>query len=392
MEMTTRPLFALYVMWHPSYREGREIADRLRRHFGRDLHRAVGEERGVSVLERSEPVPGARTPLPIDWDDVEFTAVVVLVETTLVDDHEWADHVRGIAQTAHVRGIPAGFFPVTMDPRGFESRVAQHALRWDEWHGSDTERTQRLMSDLTHEFCRMLRHRLDRLGSTTGGKAPLERYLEKIRVFLSHSKHDDRGESVARSIRDWIHAHSPLESFFDFHDLPPGLPFDEVLLHQIGASGAVVAVHTDSYSSREWCRREVIEAKRRLVPMIVVDCLRDVDPRGMAYLGNVPVVRMEPDRTDRVATIASCLLDEIFRTWLWLCRVGPYLPDSPGVLFTARPPELIALAAVPSGSEDSAPTIVYPEPLLSADEERLFRKISPGVRMQTLTDWLEERR
>ena len=392
MEMTTRPLFALYVMWHPSYREGREIADRLRRHFGRDLHRAVGEERGASVLERSEPVPGTRTPLPIDWDDAEFTAVVVLVETALVDDHEWADHVRGIAQTAHGNGIPAGFFPVTMDHRGLELEVVQQALRWDRWDASDTDPARRLVSDLTHEFCRMLRHRLDRLGSTAGGEAPLERYLEKIRVFLSHSKHDDSGESVARSIRGWVHAHSPLESFFDFHDLPPGLPFDEVLLHQIGASSAVVAVHTDSYSSREWCRREVIEAKRRLVPMLVVDCLRDVDPRGMAYLGNVPVVRMEPDQTDRIATIASCLLDEIFRTWLWLCRVGPYLPDSPEVLFTARPPELIALAAVPPGSEDSAPTIVYPEPLLSADEERLFREISPGVRVQTLTDWLEERR
>ena len=92
MEMTTRPLFALYVMWHPSYREGREIADRLRRHFGRDLYRVVREELGVSVLERSEPVQDARTPLPIDWDDAEFTAVVVLAEAALVDDYEWVDH------------------------------------------------------------------------------------------------------------------------------------------------------------------------------------------------------------------------------------------------------------------------------------------------------------
>ena len=60
---------------------------------------------------------------------------------------------------------------------------------------------------------------------------------------------------------------------------------------------------------------------------------------------------------------------------------------------TARPPELIALAAVPVGSsKDSAPAIVYPEPMMSADEERLFRAISPRIRMQTLTDWLEERR
>ena len=56
--------------------------------------------------------------------------------------------------------------------------------------------------------------------------------------------------------------------------------------------------------------------------MVVVDCVRDVDPRGMAYLGNVPVVRMEPDRTDRIATVAGWLLDEVFRTWLWLCRGG----------------------------------------------------------------------
>ena len=95
---------------------------------------------------------------------------------------------------------------------------------------------------------------------------------------------------------------------------------------------------------------------------------------------------------DRIATVASCLLDEIFRNWLWLCRAGPYLADSPGVLFTARPPELIALAALPPGGEESDPAIVYPEPLLSADEERLFRDIAPGVRMQTLTDCLEERR
>ena len=389
--MTTRPLFALYVVWHPSNQGGRDVADQLRKHFGRDFYQAVGEEYGVSVLERSEAVPGTPAPLPIDWDDAELTAVVVLADSTLVDAREWSEYVRDISKSTQNSGIPAGFFPVTMDRRGLELGFGQQALRWDLWETPDADRARRLTSDLTHEFCRMLRHRLDRLLRTDGGEAELERYLEKIQVFISHSKHDGDGESVARSIRDWIHAHSPLDSFFDVYDIPPGLPFEEVLLHRIG-TGAVVAVHTDSYSSREWCRREVIEAKRRLVPMIVVDCVRDIDPRGMPYLGNVPVVRMEPGRTDRIGAVAGCLLNEVFRTWLWLCRVGPYLADSPGVLFTARPPELIALAAAPPGGEDSASAIVYPEPLLSADEERLFRVVAPGVRVQTLTEWLEERR
>ena len=394
METTTHPIFALYVMWHPSYQGGREIADQLRTHFGRDLYRSAVDGHGVSVLERSEPPLDAGTPLPIDWDDAEFTAVVVLAEAALVDDGEWASHVRDVAQTARGKGIPAGFFPVIIDSRGFDLALDQQALRWHEWDGSSADRTRRLMSDLTHEFCRMLRHRLDHPASAADGEVPLDRYLDKIQVFLSHSKHDhdNSGESVANGIRDWIHANSLLDSFFDVHDIPPGLPFDEVLLHQITSGGAIVAVHTDSYSSRAWCRREVIEAKRRLVPMIVVDCLQDVDPRGMAYLGNVPIVRMEPGQTDRFAIIASCLLDEIFRTWLWRSRVAPYRSDFPMVLFTARPPELIALAAVPLGDKDSVPTIIYPDPMLSADEEKLFKAISPEVRMQTLTDWLEEPR
>ena len=385
----TRPLFALYVIWHPSYPGGREIADRLRTHFGRGLHSAIGEWRGISVLERSAPVPGAHTPLPIDWDDADFTAVVVLTEAALVDDRAWVGYVRDTARTAHERGLPAGFFPVTMEHRGLTLEFEQQALRWDRWDAPAADRHQRLTSDLTHELCRMLRHRIDLLRGS-GEEAAFGRYLEKIRVFISHSKHDGDGESVGCGIRDWIHAHSPLDSFFDVHDIPPGLSSGEVLRHQIGA-GAVVAVHTDSYSSREWCRREVIEAKRRLVPMVVVDCVRDVDPRGMAYLGNVSVVRMDPARTDRFAAVIGCLLNEVFRTWLWLCRVGPRLKESPGVVFTARPPELIALAASSPHNGESASTVVYPEPLLSADEERLFEKVAPGVRLQTLTDWLEER-
>ena len=203
----------------------------------------------MSVLCRSEPVPGATTPLPIDWDDADVTAAVVLVESSLIDDREWDDYIRSTARTARTRGNLAGFFPVTMDSRGLEFGFEEQGLRWDLRDESDAERNRRLTADLTHEFCRMLRHRLDWLERPDGGEAPLERYLEKIQVFISRSKHDGDGESVARSIRDWIQTHSPLSSFFDVYDTPPGLPFGEVLLHQIGA-GAVMAVHTDSYSSR----------------------------------------------------------------------------------------------------------------------------------------------
>ncbi|MCY4226463.1 MAG: toll/interleukin-1 receptor domain-containing protein, partial [Gammaproteobacteria bacterium] len=126
-------------------------------------------------------------------------------------------------------------------------------------------------------------YKLYQLQPIGSGEETLEHYLKKIKVFISHSKHDRDGETIGISIRDWIHSHSQLDSFFDIYDIPSGLSFDGILKHEIGA-GVFLAILTDSYSSREWCRREVIEAKRRRVPMIVVnsDNVRN-SPRGRRF-------------------------------------------------------------------------------------------------------------
>ena len=124
--------------------------------------------------------------------------------------------------------------------------------------------------------------------------------------------------------------------------------------------------------------------------MVVVDCLRDIDPRSIPYMGNVPIVRMSPDQRDRIGTVTECLLDEVFRTYLWHCRVKPFCATYPNVLFTARPPELILLATLPDRQSETGFTIVYPEPRLGTAEARLFSEIAPNVRTLTLTEWMEE--
>ena len=124
--------------------------------------------------------------------------------------------------------------------------------------------------------------------------------------------------------------------------------------------------------------------------MIVVDCLRDVDQRSIPYMDNVPVVRMGADQQDRIRTVIGCLLDEVFRTCLWRCRVEPFREAYSNVLFTARPPELISLATLPAHENEAGSAIVYPEPPLGTDEARLFSEIAPNVRTLTLTEWMEE--
>src|SRR6202020_2050865 len=120
----------------------------------------------------------------------------------------------------------------------------------------------------------------------------------------SHSKHDRDGERIAKLIRKALFDGNGLASFFDVHDIPTGVRFDRAILQQVKVS-AVVAIYTDSYSSREWCRREIIEAKRWNVPLVVANCIADKDKRGFPYMGNVPVVRMDPRAVDRIDHVVA---------------------------------------------------------------------------------------
>ena len=151
-----------------------------------------------------------------------------------------------------------------------------------------------------------------------------------------------------------------------------------------------MAIHTDSFSSREWCRREIIEAKRYHVPLIVANCIGDRDERGFAYLGNVPIVRMDPERIDRLDAVVGRILDEVLKDFLWKCRVKVAAIADPAVTFVPRPPELISLAGLPPAAEVPRPTIVYPDPPLSREEQRLFEAIAPQVTLRSLTEWLAE--
>ena len=107
-------------------------------------------------------------------------------------------------------------------------------------------------------------------------------------------------------------------------------------------------------------------------------------------MGNVPVVRLEPGGADRIDFVIARLLDEVLKNFLWRCRIALEISDEsldPSVIFVPRPPELISLASLPSESELPYPLIVYPDPPLSAEEERLFAEISPRVQLRSLTEW-----
>ena len=377
--------FVLNVLWHPACAAAPAIAEELRRHFASDRYHRIAGGAGVTVLLLDASGPGTTAPPDVDWGAGEIVSVVALIDNTFADDVRWVAHLEGLAQQADVRGLATRVFPVALDA-GALAGTSTQALRWHSWPERDGHRgrTGRLIRELTHEFARMLRHWL---ANREGRQADqLQRYRDKIQVFLSHSKHDEQGQAVAKAIRGWLHDNSALASFLDVNDMVAGVGFDAAIEDAI-QHGVLVAIYTDSYSSREWCRREALLAKRYGVPMLVVDCLQVMDERAFPYMWNVPVIRMDASQPDQADAVASALLDEVFKDYLWQQRVAQHRQGAAHTVFTARPPEL-ATAALEAGITNGAWAIVHPEPPLAQEEKRLFAGLLPNVRVSTLSEWL----
>lgn len=395
MTLSTRPLLSLYVVWHPKFAEGQTIAEALYDHYRSNLYENIAGGTGLSVVFRSTPAPESEIPIAIDFESADTSAIIVLLEDNIANSPAWTSYVSDLCDKAEKYGLGNRVFPVSIEKSVFDlNSLAEQAIRWDVWNVEKItieESCNRLIRKLTYGFCRMLRHYLEHLKRPADEEEELLQYLKKVQIFLSHSKHDEDGERIAREIRDQLFRKDDLSSFFDVHDIPAGLRFHKVILSQVRTS-AMAAIYTDSYSSREWCRKEIIEAKRHNVPLVVVNCINNIDERSFPYLGNVPVVRMDPSTADRVDTIVSRLLDEVLKDFLWKCRVEMLGDKKPETIFLPRQPELISLVNLPKDPalRDEI-TIVYPDPPLGTEEELLFENVVPNVRLRSLTEWLAEK-
>src|SRR5690606_19662801 len=116
-----------------------------------------------------------------------------------------------------------------------------------------------------------------------------------VTIFLSHAKADLNHEpQVVETLISHLSARLPEKTWFDSGNIEAGSCFAKAI--EEGVKDAVLlVVLTDSYSSRAWCRREVLLAKFYQRPVIVVDALQRREVRRFPYGGNVPVVRWKDD-------------------------------------------------------------------------------------------------
>jgi hypothetical protein len=321
------PILEIYAVWHPGDLGGETAADQFVEHFhGTTFTGLIGG--AVEVYVRSagwtsrtdapRPIPLPGTPPPNGIPEARFIAVIPVLGTEFaaaVEDrdgpwHRYATHIRACRDACPQR---VGVFPLLIDPGVLDNtrldRIFGRYQRigdWKEISSGESDATAR---------CRDLAQGIAQLANGTASS--------RLTVFISHTNArqpaEDSTSGLLRQVRSII-SDTRLNTFLDAQDLLPGSDWDSEL-HKNAATGALLAIRTDLYASREWCQREITIAKQAGIPVVVLDALTRGEYRGsflMDHVPRVPVRRTtdgwtEPD----ICRGLNLLVDECLKRVLW---------------------------------------------------------------------------
>jgi hypothetical protein len=318
------PVVEIYVVWHPrdthSGNYAREIVD----HFhGTRYTGLIGG--AVEVYVRSAAwEPGHEAPRPILFPGstgpngiptARFVVVVPILAIELAravqpGAGEWFDYCRQIV-TAH-QNRPNDIAIVPIHTPSAPTGGVLNTLFFMQSIGRQTGSIR----TSAETRCRDLAQAIAQFTDRDATNKPLQ-------VFISHTMRSDGTDET--HVRDLIAGvrrvigNSRLDEFFAPRALKPGRDWSRDLIDNAKTS-AMLVLRTDLYSSRVWCQREVLVAKRAGMPVVSLDALHDGDDRGSFLLDHVPRVPIGTDPDERDAGIErglTTLVDECLKRALW---------------------------------------------------------------------------
>ncbi|MCK9356853.1 MAG: TIR domain-containing protein [Dehalococcoidia bacterium] len=323
-------------------------------------------------------VPGLRIPVyftpdcgklappePLIATEAERVVVVLLADDYLAAHARtpnpggmtWADYVVRLRELCDASS-QYQFFPVQLSRGGWpiDTRLDDlSVLR--AWAVDAGERSQVVARRLANLLIRQLRQ------SDSCQESP------PVTIFLSHTKLDLEHEPyVVKSLVEHLTVDHPEKTWYDSGDISVGSPFKDAIERGV-SDAALLAVQTDSYSSRSWCRREVLLAKRHQRPVVVVDAVQQREIRSFPYAGNTPVIRWN----GRPQDVVDLLLLETLRHTYAQESLKKQSREGDDIL--PGSPELVTIVGRKSSS------VLYPDPPLGSEELAVLK--TGGIQVQT---------
>jgi len=340
---------------------------------------AAAAEYMHDVLNADPAVPGLQIPTYFTPDDgseappeptiaTEADRVLVVL---LADDHlaaaarkptksgvTWGEYVTKLRTLTEAAGHR--FMPVQLNESAWpiDKRLDDtNFLR--AWALDGVEERHRFIARrLVHLLIRRLRPRTENEDALP------------VSIFLSHTKMDLAHEPrVVKTLLAHLTATQPEKTWFDSGDISTGSRFGHEIEKGV-ADTALLAIVTDSYSSRSWCRKEVLLAKHYQRPVVIVDAVQERETRRFPYAGNTPVIRWQ----DKAQDVVDLLLREALR--------HAYAEESlkqrkrEGDVVLPAGPELVTIV-----HHKKNQAVLYPDPPLGPEELEVLGRT--GVRVET---------
>ncbi len=358
----TRLPFRIQVLHHPQSDAGAR--------FARALFDRFSLSRGPRIpLVYGSEQPNGGPPDRLELDAAEKSVVVVLA------DKRMARRVAGGSGPAWAKFlieslalVPPGspdhcVLPVALDVGAFDL-------------GSELEETSFVRLDAIKDEekeaeleYRVAVNSLEILGFRVPDKSTVtsDRPRPPVNFFLSHAKQDlpAPGEDgpVGAILKHF--ADGRVDSWYDAKDIRAGENFAARIESGVDRASALIAVITDSFASREWCRKEILFAKTRCGPVVVVDAVEAGESRAFPYIGNAPTIRWRPGPY-AARDVVLAAVREALKFEHHLATLRARENESTKVLPSA--PELISIA----GLDAAVRRIVYPDPPLGREELELL--------------------
>lgn len=196
--------------------------------------------------------------------------------------------------------------------------------------------------------------------------------IERIKIFISHSKKD--GLNKALELKCQIEAYSKLDTFFDASDIQDSTEWENIIRQNLDDQQSVLLViQTDSYSSREWCKKEVLIAKKNKIPILILKALKEGEDRSFPYMYNVPTIRCKNEKID-IDLLLMKILREVLRFYYqgkylkhFVDNYCPRIRDDIEIL--SYPPELLTVI------NSDKKKFIYPDPPLGYEELEILSKL-----------------
>lgn len=348
---------SIYILYHNENKEGREIYERLYKLLCRDVEDPFFDGLDIPVYFSSGS--DSKVINPVDFTRAEKTVIFLLIDQKMYISEVWRKMVKDIPNTPNVWLCPISQYQYAFD---FSERT--------EFLQFISLKTYSVLDNWA-EFKTRLFDYLIRSLSTDPKK--------KLRIFISHSKRDkdNIGRINAENLRDYLRKETKGDSFYDVNDIVDGFRFDKQIESVIKES-LLIVLFTNTYSSREWCRRELITAKKFKIPVVAVFMVNGNIDRVFPYIGNIPSTIYNGDWRSVLNLLLRTALDQYYE----LLLLGK-LSDA-GTSVLPYSPEAFSLSLVDAGKKN----ILYPEPPLGSEEIEILQAIRPATKFYTPMQYL----